>query len=117
MGKEKFTPGPWHKKGKRVFWAKPNRDLPKDDLFNGLVCICATTEDAPPEAIEEVCANAALIAQAPKLYNALEEACKEFCRLCPAFDFGKLACGGKTGKCFCDKWMKVLAKARGEMKE
>lgn len=69
----KFTPGPWHKKGIRVFWTKPERDLPKDNLFNGLVCICATTEDNPPEVIEEACANASLIAAAPEMYEMLSD--------------------------------------------
>ena len=78
----KFTPGPWHKKGKRVFWQKPEPDLPKDNLFNGLVCICATTEDNPPEVIEEACANAALIAQAPKMLKTLKK-CLAFLQRCP----------------------------------
>ena len=69
----KFTPGPWHKKGKRVIWAKPKRDLPKDNLFNGLVCICATTDDDLPEVIEEACANAQLIACAPDFYQDEED--------------------------------------------
>ena len=69
----RFTPGPWFKKGKKVFWTKPDKDLPKDNLFNGLICICATTEDDPPEVIEEACANAALIATAPKMLAFLEE--------------------------------------------
>lgn len=72
MSEPKFTDGPWHKKGKRVFWQKPDRTLPKDNLFNGLVCICATTEDNPPEVIEEACANAALIAMCPAMYSELE---------------------------------------------
>ena len=73
MSEPKFTKGPWHKKGKRVFWQKPDRTLPKDNLFNGLVCICATTEDNPPEVIEEANANANLIAAAPELYRMLEK--------------------------------------------
>ena len=82
MKEPQFTPGPWHKKGKRVFWTKPERDLPKDNLFNGLVCICATTEDNPPEVIEEACANASLIAKAPKMFNALKK-CLDYLKRCP----------------------------------
>lgn len=73
MSKEKFTNGPWHNKGKRVFWTKPDHDLPKDNLLNGLVCICAMTEDNPPEVIEEAHANASLIATAPEMYELLNE--------------------------------------------
>ena len=72
MNEPKFTDGPWHKKGKRVFWQKPDRTLPKDNLFNGLVCTCATTEDNPPEVLEEAYANAALIAMCPNMYGELE---------------------------------------------
>ena len=73
MSELKFTEGPWHKKGHRVFWQKPDRNLPKDNLLNGLVCICATTEDNPPEVLEEAHANALLIAAAPEMYAMLEE--------------------------------------------
>lgn len=78
MSNLQFTPGPWHKKGKRVFWQKPDRNLPKDNLLNGLVCICATTEDNPPEVIEEAYANAALIAQCTTMYQSLEDDMKSF---------------------------------------
>ena len=78
MSEPKFTNGPWFKKGKRVFWQKPDRSLPKDNLFNGLVCICATTEDNPSEVIEEAHANAELIAAAPEMYVLLEDLLGKF---------------------------------------
>lgn len=73
MSKTKFTDGPWHKKGRKVFWQKPDRNLPKDNLFNGLVAICASTEDNPPEVIEEANANASLIACSPEMYALLQK--------------------------------------------
>ena len=73
MNKQKYTPAPWFNKGKRVFWQQPDRNLPKDNLFNGLVCICATTEDNPPEVIEEAHANATLISAAPEMAELLME--------------------------------------------
>lgn len=68
----KFTPGPWRKKGKRVFWTKPEPELPKDTLLNGLIAICASAED-DPEADEEARDNAKLIAAAPEMYALLIE--------------------------------------------
>ena len=103
MSEPKFTPGPWHKKGKRVFWTKPERDLPKDNLFNGLVCICATTEDNPPEVNEEACANASLIAAAPEMYEVLVK-CLAYISRCPMLRNGELE----------DEIATLLAKARGE---
>ena len=73
-----FTPGPWFKKGKKVFWQKPDRELPKDNLWNGTICICATTEDDVPEANEEARANAALIAAAPEMYALLDDIRKNY---------------------------------------
>lgn len=70
MSNTKFTDGPWYRKGHRVFWQTPDPGLPKDNLLNGLVCICAMTEDNPPEAVEEACANAALISTAPELLES-----------------------------------------------
>ena len=120
-GKTEFTDGPWHNKGKRVFWKKPDRKLPKDNLFNGLVCICATTEDNPPEVIEEANANANLIAQAPAMYEILEKILENHCRRCRndadnPMDGGRVACGNGKRECpfHMDDVKDVLAKARGE---
>ena len=99
MSKEKFTDGPWFKKGRKVFWQKPERDLPKDNLFNGLVCTCATTEDNPPEVIEEANANATLIAAAPDLYNTLNNL---------------VECGAIPNGAYVAKVKEILKKARGE---
>ena len=89
MSNEKFTPGPWFRKGKNVFWEKPQRDLPEHNLFNGFVCTCATTEDDPPEVIEEARANAALIAQAPKMFDVLKK-CLDHLKRCPLTRNAKL---------------------------
>ena len=115
MSKPKFTNGPWFKKGKRVFWQKPDHSLPKDNLFNGLVCICATTEDNPPEVIEEAHANAALIAQCTTMYQSLEDDMKSFRETAEWLkkQFGNIAI---VAAMFmrADEIEKLLSKARGE---
>lgn len=105
MNKAKFTDGPWHNKGKRVFWNEPDRKLPKDNLFNGLVCICATTEDNPPEVIEEAHANARLIAQAPAMYKMLEDLSQAM------WELGRI---NPVCAVYSDKIDELLANARGE---
>ena len=72
MTKPKFTPKPWFRKGKRVYWKNPDKDLPRGTLPNGLICICKSAKDWP-ECDEEVRANADLITAAPEMYEALEK--------------------------------------------
>ena len=76
MENTKFTPGPWFSKGKKVFHSRPVRDLPKNCLWNGTVCICASTEDEVPEAEEEARYNARLIARGPDMYGELKFAAR-----------------------------------------
>lgn len=111
----RFTDGPWFNKGKRVFWQKPDRDLPKDSLFNGLVCICATTEDDPPEVIEEANANAALIAQCTTMYKSLEDDAKSFRETAEWLKkrLGDMAIVAAMSM-RADEIEKLLSKARGE---
>ena len=107
MSKLRFTPGQWHKKGKKVYWTKPDKDLPQDNLLNGCVCICATTEDDPPEVIEEAKANAALIAAAPEMLWMLES-------LRQAFEANALPI--KDHATLYMEILNLLAKARGGYK-
>lgn len=108
MSKTKFTDGPWHKKGRKVFWQKPDRNLPKDNLFNGLVAICASTEDNPPEVIEEANANATLIAVAPEMYDFIHFfetfAGQAYLRILP----------DEAGKKIYEEAVRLCKKARGE---
>lgn len=66
--------------------------------------------------------NAALVAAAPELYAFLEEAVVEMCHnisvdtgYCRHFDRKALLCRQLDGECFVQKWLKILAKARGEV--
>lgn len=68
--------------------------------------------------------NAALVAAAPELYDALVEAVVEMCHnisvdtgYCRHFDRKALLCRQLDGECFVQKWLKILAKARGEVRE
>lgn len=72
MSKEQFTPSPWFRKGKRVYWKKPEKDLPHGTLPNGQICLCKSAEDWP-ECEEEARANAQLISTAPEMYELLSE--------------------------------------------
>jgi len=78
MNENCFTPGPWFRKGQRVYWKKPDKDLPRGTLPNGLICTCKSAEDWP-ECDEEARANAALIAAAPDLLHALEHTAHTLC--------------------------------------
>lgn len=69
--REKFTPKPWYRKGKRVYWKNPDKDLPRGTLPNGLICTCKSAEDWP-ECDEEARANADLITAAPEMYEQLD---------------------------------------------
>ena len=59
---------------------------------------------------------------APVLYKSLEEAAYEMCHQngtvddlkCDFWDADKGICTNEDGKCFVQKWLKVLKKARGE---
>ena len=81
MNQEYFTPGPWFRKGQRVYWKNPDKDLPRGTLPNGAICTCKSAEDWP-ECDEEARANASLIAAAPELYDALVEAAYKTCHDC-----------------------------------
>lgn len=68
--------------------------------------------------------NAALVAAAPELYDVLVEAVVEMCHnisadtgYCRHFDRKALLCRQLDGECFVQKWLKILAKARGEVRE
>ena len=57
-----------------------------------------------------------------EMYLALQEACHEMCHQngtaddlkCDFWDADKKICMNEDGKCFVQKWLKVLKKARGE---
>lgn len=68
MSNELFTPSPWFRKGKRVYWKKPEKDLPHGTLPNGQICLCKSAEDWP-ECDEEARANAQLISVAPEMFD------------------------------------------------
>jgi hypothetical protein len=122
MNQEYFTPGPWFRKGQRVYWKNPDKDLPRGTLPNGLICTCKSAEDWP-ECDEEARANAALIAAAPELYAALKEAAYEQCHPCiefssedeyvpPSEEFVEHGCPKKSKTCFCCKWWTLLKQVR-----
>lgn len=60
--------------------------------------------------------TAILVKTAPKLYAALHEAIVEVCHDCPSCGScpPEYACYEEKGKCFVQKWRKVLAEAAGE---
>lgn len=74
MTEPKFTPGPWFSNRQRVYWKKPDKDLPLGTLPNGQICTCKSAEDWP-ECDAEARANARLIATAPEMYDALYSVC------------------------------------------
>lgn len=68
-------------------------------------------------------ANAVLIETAPELYSSLEEAAHEMCHQnglrddlkCDFWDEDMKLCRNQDGKCFVQKWLKVLRKARRKL--
>ena len=103
---EKFTPGPWR------FWRHVNEKYPEwsqtavfgtgDKKF---VMIAQTHDDlaaAPEQTIEEIIANAHLIAAAPDMYEMLEH-------IEDALDDSS-----GCGEISVEKIRKLLKKARGE---
>lgn len=68
--------------------------------------------------------NAALVAVAPELYAAVETVLKKVkchdavcLESCANFDDGTHECRKYGGKCPIQKWVDLLAKARGEVRE
>ena len=85
MSEEKFTPGPWKAHRMRVYL--PDRQNPLNVGFN-------------ERTVDNACANAALIAAAPEMYNELKTVrkiieCEEYRDDCERID-------------------RILKKARGE---
>lgn len=118
----KFTPGPWFSNRQRVYWKKPDKDLPIGTLPNGQICTCKSAEDWP-ECDAEARANARLIATAPELYEALRGAVQEACGTCAmlhvnpeTYDFIEKGCPYTEDNEKCDyrNCIKILRKARGE---
>lgn len=84
--------------------------------------------EAGSEVVADVCAsnpdedkNAALIVCAPALYASLQEAVSEMCsnyacEPCPHTRKNYTACAKEDGTCFVQRWIKLLARARGEEK-
>ena len=109
MNESKFTPGPWFSNRQRVYWKKPDKDLPRGTLPNGLICTCKSAEDWP-ECDAEARENANLIAAAPDMYSALEEI------LADLDTFPQVAPGVDHPEIFDLKLKlrKLLRKARGE---
>ena len=129
MSKEKFTPGPWRTRNgdencpvivkvgdtKRVIAnvAPKKGDHNEHSGYEVGHCRLISTERT---------ANIALIAAAPELYKALKEACYELCHQngcaddlkCDYWDAGKEVCTNADGECFVQKWLALLALARGE---
>lgn len=127
MNQEYFTPGPWFRKGQRVYWKNPDKDLPRGTLPNGSICVCKSAEDWP-ECNAEARANARLIATAPKLYDKLKEAAYEFCHNCLSLrlereedipmsdELIEKNCPLQDNGCFCRAWWDVLKEAKGGAK-
>ena len=104
----KFTPRPWFRKGKRVFWKKPDKDLPHETLPNGMICICQSAEDWP-ECDEEAHANGDLITAAPDMYEFIEHLVNEI-------EENGLMEYDNSRRDILDNANRVLRKARGEKK-
>ena len=104
----KFTPRPWFRKGKRVFWKKPDKDLPHETLPNGMICICQSAEDWP-ECDEEAHANGDLIAAAPDMYEFIEH-------LTTTTGHALLSQAGYLGENLYKEAQELCRKARGEKK-
>ena len=98
------SPAPWQAvwhKAKALAWV------------DSLKCEDGVAEMCSP--ITERChADAALIAAAPNMYEALQEAVVESCHDCDAYDrdHGD-RCGQADGSCFVQRWRKALEKAGG----
>ena len=120
---EEFTPGPWCRNKQRVYWKKPDKDLPRGTLPNGLICTCKSAEDWP-ECDEEARANARLISLAPNMLDALKRATHT---CCVTFCANRLPRGAETGMVtfikngcplgveMCDmaKWWEIIRKVVG----
>ena len=120
MGLSKWTPGPW-----KVVKNRAGETLEVNWNFisimpeNGRKAI-AVIPFAPKDDMKFKLAkaNATLMALAPDLFEALDEAAYEMCTRsgdehCPHFDSEMMTCSEKKGKCFVQRWLKLLKKARG----
>ena len=104
MSKTLFTPGPWMANGMKVC---------DSEYFTIAKCgwLCQSDEESE--------ANVALIATAPELYEALQEAVSELCsnhscEPCEHTNKDHTECSREPGKCFVQRWINLLKKARGE---
>lgn len=102
MTKPKFTPGPWT----ALIQGKDSEYIDVIDKNGRFICGCF--ENIPRE--EEPIANAALIAAAPDMYEALEEILSDL------YTFPQVAPGVDHPEVFDLKLKlrKLLRKARGE---
>lgn len=129
MSKEKFTPEPWcTRNGKEdcpyiIKGGDPRHVIayvaPKKGDHNECsgyeVGHCRLTS-------AERTANIALIKTTPMLYKALKDACYELCHQngcaddlkCDYWDSDREVCTNADGECFVQKWLALLALARGE---
>ena len=117
---EEFTPGPWFRNKQRVYWKKPDKDLPRGTLPNGLICTCKSAEDWP-ECDAEMRDNARLIAAAPDLFDALKHAahlcCVTLCASClpkgaetGLVTFIQNGCPRGSEVCDTAKWWEIIRK-------
>lgn len=102
-----FTPGPWHVKDNGLIYI-----LPPDKSGNLVVAGCGQTYRVSDWEKERSLANASLIAAAPEMYHDLHEAVVEMCEHCDSYV--SMKCKKEDGKCFVQRWIKTLKKARGE---
>lgn len=125
MNKTKFTPGPWKTVCDKTKGLKENWNfisIHSVNIFSPIGKASIATIPFIPDdkmKLKQAEADAALIAAAPELYEYLHEAAYEMCTQswpthCSHFNSEKMTCSNKDGKCFVQKWLKTLKKARGE---
>lgn len=120
MGLTKWTPGPWKKIRNKTKGLNENWNFISIMPINGDKSI-ATIPFIPDNkmCVKLADANATLMMLSPDLYEALHEAAYEICTRsgddhCPNFDSDMETCSEKDGKCFVQRWWKLLRKANGK---